>query len=149
MWVKLETLENATEGSQWVDDWLQEVQNQPEPTPSQMETLAAEFDIFETQTPQELQPLEECVQMQPQTAQPEEKISQEEIFDKSAEADRTCNICFKVLNRKKDILRHTRSVHRIGTPKTQPTKRKMETPPTLNKKMKMGVCNWCKQSKDM
>ena len=42
-----------------------------------------------------------------------------------------------------------RSVHRIETPKTKPTKRKMETPPTLNKKMKMAVCNWCKQSKDL
>ena len=55
MEVKPETLENATEGSQCVDDWFQEMQNQPEPTPSQMETLAAEFDIFQPQTPQELQ----------------------------------------------------------------------------------------------
>ena len=47
MEVKPETLENATEGSQCVDDWFQEMQNQPEPTPSQMETLAAEFDIFQ------------------------------------------------------------------------------------------------------
>ena len=51
MEVKPETLENATEGSQCVDDWFQEMQNQPEPTPSQMETLAAEFDIFQPQTP--------------------------------------------------------------------------------------------------
>ena len=58
--MKLETLENATEGSQWEDDWLQEVQNQPEPTqsPSQMETLAAEFEIF--------QPLEEGAEIQPE-----------------------------------------------------------------------------------
>ena len=42
-----------------------------------------------------------------------------------------------------------RTVHRIETPKSQPTKRKIETPPTLNKKMKMRVCNWCKQSKDL
>ena len=65
--MKPETLENATEGSQWEDDWLQEVQNQPEPTPSpsQMETLAAEFEIF--------QPLEEGAEMH--TKQPEETIS--------------------------------------------------------------------------
>ena len=145
--VKPETLENATEGSQWVDDWLQEVQNQPEQTPSQMEALAAEFDIFQPQTPQELQPQGECVEIH--AKQPEETISQEEIFDKSAEADRTCNICFRVLKRNKDILRHMRTVHKIETPKSQPTKRKIETPPTLNKKMKMRVCNWCKHCKDL
>ena len=79
MEVKPETLENATEGSQRVDDWLQEMQNQPEQTPSQMETLAAEFDIFQPQTPQELQPQRECVEIH--AKQPEETISQEEIFD--------------------------------------------------------------------
>ena len=57
MEAKPETLENATEGSQWADDWFQEVQNQTEPTPSQIETLAPEFDIFQPQTAQELQPL--------------------------------------------------------------------------------------------
>ena len=61
--VKPENLENAAESSQWVDDLFQEVQNQPELTPSQIETLAAEFDIFQPQTAQELQPMEECDEM--------------------------------------------------------------------------------------
>ena len=147
MEVKPETLENAKDDSQWVDDWFQEMQNQPEPTPSQMETLAVEFDSFQPQTPQELQPQEECVEIH--AKQPEVTISQGEIFHKSAEVDRTCKICFKVLKRNKDILRHMRRVDRIETPKSQATKRKIEKPPTLNKKMKMRVCNWYKQCKDL
>ena len=45
-----------------------------------METLAAEFEIFQPQTAQELQPLEESAEMH--TKQPEETIPQEEeLFD--------------------------------------------------------------------
>ena len=54
------------------------MQNQPEPTPSQMETLAAKFDIFQPQTSQELQPQEKCVEIL--AKQQEGTISQGEIF---------------------------------------------------------------------
>ena len=63
--------------SQCADYWSQEVQYQPESTPSLIETLAVEFDIFQPQTAQELQPLEECVETH--AKQPEETISQEQL----------------------------------------------------------------------
>ena len=57
------------------------MQNQPQSTPSQIETLAVEFYIFQPQTAQELQPMEECVETH--AKQPEERItiSQQKLWD--------------------------------------------------------------------
>ena len=54
-------------------DWFQEVRNQPELTPSQNAALTVEFDFFQPQTSQQLhtQRVNELVEMQIKTTQPE------------------------------------------------------------------------------
>lgn len=177
-----EPVESTAENKdQWVDDWFQEVQNQPEPTASQMDSLANEFDIFqqppttqdnnqwlddwihqpkdwyqqaENQTElsaQDFQSLAEefeVMQSQPSTVL-QTQIQLEEVERTDVEMDRMCDICSKVLSRKRDIPRHKRLVHKIEPSKIESVKRKMDPPSTSNKKLKMGVCNWCKQTKDL
>ena len=58
--------------------------------------------------------MDEWVEMQVKTIQPEETILQPTIKVKIAEEkNRTCKICFKQLCRKKDLPRHMRLVHKM------------------------------------
>ena len=68
-------------------EWFQEVQNQPELTPTQNAALTIEFEILQPQTLQQLhtQRVNEWVEMQIKTTQPEEMILQQEINVKIAE----------------------------------------------------------------